>query len=289
MDARSERPATGYGSPEAGLGALRADQRKNAFPPGFLPLSRHGAPDMIPPAAVAPHAPEIQFKARFNSKQGVLSVNSQLASVVCVGLLAVVEVSAFAQVPGQMPAAQAPAAQAHSSGPATAVAVIDVGYVFKNHARFKSAMDKMKDEVMAAENGLKSERDRINGLMEQIKGFNVGTPEYKKLEAEIAKAQGDFNVNAQLQKKDFMDREAKVYLQVYTEIEKAVEQFAREHRIAVVHRFDGEPVDNSDRNQILRGITKPIVYLEPGIDITPDILKMLNGPAVAGAQQPRTR
>lgn len=216
-------------------------------------------------------------------------MKSQLASVVCVGLLAMVEVSAFAQVPGQMPAAQAPAAQAHSAGPVNAVAVIDVGYIFKNHAGFKSAMDRMKDEVMAAENGLKSERDRINGLMEQIKGFNVGTPEYKKLEAEIAKAQGDFNVNAQLQKKDFMEREAKVYLQVYGQIEKAVEQFAREHRIAVVHRFDGEPVDNSDRNQILRGITKPIVYLEPGIDITPDILKMLNGPAVAGAQAPRTR
>lgn len=216
-------------------------------------------------------------------------MKSQLASVVCVAVLAVVEVSAFAQVPGQAPVGQAPMAQGSLAGPANNVAVIDVGYVFKNHVRFKGAMDKMKDEVMAAENGLKAERDRINGLMEQIKGFNVGTPEYKKLEAEVAKAQGDFNVNAQLQKKDFMEREAKVYLQVYSEIEKAVEQFAREHRIALVHRFDGEPVDNSDRNQILRGITKPIVYLEPGIDITPDVLKMLNGPAVAGAVQPRTR
>jgi Skp family chaperone for outer membrane proteins len=216
-------------------------------------------------------------------------VKSQLAGVVCVAVLAVVEGSAFAQVAGQLPAAQVPAAQHHAAGPANNVAVIDVGYIFKNHTRFKGAMDKMKDEVMAAENGLKAERDRINGLMEQIKGFNVCTPEYKKLEAEVAKAQGDFNVNAQLQKKDFMEREAKVYLQVYSEIEKAVEQFAREHRIAVVHRFDGEPVDNSDRNQILRGITKPIVYLEPGIDITPDVLKMLNGPAVAGAAQPRTR
>ena len=215
-------------------------------------------------------------------------MKSQLAGVVCVAVLAVVEGSAFAQVAGQLPAAQVPAAQSHAAGPANNVAVIDVGYIFKNHTRFKGAMDKMKDEVMAAENGLKAERDRINGLMEQIKGFNVGTPEYKKLEAEVAKAQGDFNVNAQLQKKDFMEREAKVYLQVYSEIEKAVEQFAREHRIAVVHRFDGEPVDNSDRNQILRGITKPIVYLEPGID-TPDVLKMLNGPAVAGAAQPRTR
>ena len=124
--------------------------------------------------------------------------------------------------------AQAPAAApARPATPSAHVAVIDVGYIFKNHARFKQAMDKMKDEVMAAENGLKAERDRINGLMEQLKGFNVGTPEYKKLEAEAAKAQGEFSVNAQLQKKDFMDREAKVYLQVYTEIERAVSQFAR--------------------------------------------------------------
>ena len=215
----------------------------------------------------------------------------QLAAIL--GAVLAMPVAAHAQAPQRPAAAPAPAAPAAapSASAATHVAVIDVGYIFKNHARFKGAMDKMKEQVMAAETGLKTERDRINGMMEQIKGFNPGTPEFKKLEAEIAKAQGDFNVNAQLQKKEFMDQEAKVYLQVYTEVEKAVEQFAREHRIAIVHSFDGDPVDNSDRNQILRGITKPIVYLEPGIDITPDILKVLNTPVVAAhpAAQPRTR
>jgi hypothetical protein len=218
-------------------------------------------------------------------------VKWQLAAILCAVLA--MPVAAHAQAPQRAAAAPAPVAPAAvpSASAATHVAVIDVGYIFKNHARFKGAMDKMKEQVMAAETGLKTERDRINGMMEQIKGFNPGTPEFKKLEAEIAKAQGDFNVNAQLQKKEFMDQEAKVYLQVYTEVEKAVEQFAREHRIAIVHRFDGDPVDNSDRNQILRGITKPIVYIEPGIDITPDILKVLNTPAVAAqpAAQPRTR
>jgi outer membrane protein len=216
-----------------------------------------------------------------------------MAGILSVALVAFGAVLAQAQVPQQAPVAT----QTASSAPPSHVAVVDVGYIFKNHNRFKVAMDKMKDEVMAAENTLKTERDRITGMMEQIKGFNPGTPEFKKLESEIAKAQGDFNVDAQLQKKEFMDREAKVYLSVYTEVEKAVEQFAREHRIAIVHRFDGDPVDNSDRNQILRGITKPIVYIEPGIDITPDILKMLNAPVVAtqpaGTQpagtQPRTR
>lgn len=216
----------------------------------------------------------------------------QLAAILC-AILAV-PTAAHAQAPPRPavpPAAAAPAASSAASQ-ATHVAVIDVGYIFKNHARFKAAMDRMKEEVMAAENTLKADRDRINGMMEQIKGFNPGTPEFKKLEADVAKAQGDFNVDAQLQKKEFMEREAKVYLSVYSEVEKAVEQFAREHRIAIVHRFDGDPIDNSDRNQILRGITKPIVYLEPGIDITPDVLKMLNTPAVAtqpAATQPRTR
>jgi Skp family chaperone for outer membrane proteins len=211
-------------------------------------------------------------------------VKRQFASIVCAAVVGLAHVPAFAQAPVAVPQGQPQ--QVRPASPTSHVAVIDVGYIFKNHARFKAAMDKMKDEVMAAENALKGERDRINGLMEQLKGFNVGTPEYKKLEAEIAKAQGDFNVNAQLQKKDFMDREAKVYLQVYTEIERAVGQFARDHGIAAVFRFDGDPVDGGDRNQILRGITKPIVYYEGGNDITPDILKMLNGAAVADQTRP---
>jgi len=211
-------------------------------------------------------------------------VNVRMAVIATVAA-ALTSAPVFAQAP--IAPAAAPRA---ATAPAAHTAVIDIGYIFKNHARFKTAMDKMKDEVLAAENALKAERDRINGLMEQLKGFNVGTPEYKKLEAEVAKAQGDFNVNAQLQKKDFMDREAKVYMQVYAEIEQAVSQFARQHGIAVVHRFDGDPVDSSDRNRILGNITRPIVYHDPQVDITPDILRVLNASAVAGAptaQQPR--
>ena len=215
-------------------------------------------------------------------------MNVRLAMIAIASAAALVPAAASAQAPAPVAApAAAPRAAAAATGH---TAVIDVGYIFKNHARFKAAMDKMKDEVLAAENVLKAERDRINGMMEQLKGFNVGTPEYKKLEAEVAKAQGDFNVNAQLQKKDFMDREAKVYMQVYAEIEQAVSQFARQHGIAVVHRFDGDPVDSSDRNRILGNITRPIVYHDPQVDITPDILRVLNASAVAGAptaQQPR--
>jgi len=213
-------------------------------------------------------------------------VKRSLAGFAIAAVVALMSVPALAQVPGQAQIPGGPArAAAPAVTPASHVAVIDVGYIFKNHARFKAEMDKMKDQVLAAENGLKAERDRINGLMEKLKGFNPGTPEYRQLEGEVAKAQGDFSVNAQLQKKDFMDREATVYHQVYSEVERAVAQFAREKGIAVVHRFDGDPVDTTDRNRILGSITRPIVFYDPQIDITPDILQMLNGAAVAGAPQ----
>jgi Skp family chaperone for outer membrane proteins len=225
-------------------------------------------------------------------KQGVHSVNRQLTASILAAAVALVPLSASAQTPVApvQPRQPAAAPAARSAAPALQAAVVDVGYIFKNHARFKAEMDKMKDQVMAAENALKAEQERIKGLMDQLKGYNPGTPEYRKFEGDVAKAQGDFSVNAQLQKKDFMDREAKVYLQVYSEIERAVSQFARDHGIAVVHRFDGDPVDASDRNRILGSITKPIVYYDPQIDITPDILKMLNGASVATqpqAGQPR--
>ena len=215
----------------------------------------------------------------------------QLSAFTLAAAVALVQGSAFAQVPVR-PVQPAPAAAqpARSATPSAHVAVVDVGYIFKNHARFKAEMDKMKDQVMVAEQSLKAEQERIKGLIDQLKVYTPGTPEFRKFEGEVAKAQGDFSVNAQLQKKDFMDREAKVYLQVYNEIERAVSQFARDHGIAVVHRFDGDPVDPSDRNRILGSITKPIVYYDPQFDITPEILKMLNGANVAAqpqAGQPR--
>ena len=211
----------------------------------------------------------------------------QLSAFTLAAAVALVQGSAFAQAPVH-PVQPAPAAAqpARSANPAAHVAVVDVGYIFKNHARFKAEMDKMKDQVMNAENQLKAEQERIKGLMDQLKHYNPGTPEYRKFEGEVAKAQGDFSVNTQLQKKDFMEREAKVYLQVYNEIERAVSQFARDHGIAVVYRFDGDPVDANDRNRILGMITKPIVYYDSQVDITPDVLKMLNGANVAAQPQP---
>lgn len=222
---------------------------------------------------------------------------SVFGAVVCAALAGQVQAE---PVPGKasqaVEAAPAGATRTQAAGPATAVAVVDLGAVFKNHVGFQAAMEKLKNEVMASEITLGAEQDRIKGLMKQLKGFDSGTAEYKKLEADVATAVGDWSVTARLQKEAFYARQFQLHGQFYAEIEKAVEQYARANRITAVLRDKkvaaalrqpkAAPADNVGREQIREWIQNPVVYVAPveagrhdSSDITPEIIALVNGTA----------
>jgi Skp family chaperone for outer membrane proteins len=169
------------------------------------------------------------------------------------------------------------------SGQATGaarLALLDVGRIFKNHARFKGMMEAMKADVERAEKQVKTERDEINKLGEKLHEFHNGTIEYKQLEEELAKRQADLAVKVQLQKNEFLQREAKIYHNVYQEILQVTDYFAKQNRIDMVLRFNGEEVDVERPDSVLSFINKPVVWYDRGLDITNDILQNLNRGAV---------
>ena len=120
----------------------------------------------------------------------------------------------------------------------------------------------------------------MKAMVEQSKAYQPGTPEYKRIEADLTKKQADLQVQVNLQKKDFMEQEGKIYYAVSVEVEDAVKRLATKNNIALVLRFNGDQVDASNRDDILRNINKPIVFYDPRMDITPYILQDLNRSAV---------
>jgi Skp family chaperone for outer membrane proteins len=156
------------------------------------------------------------------------------------------------------------------------IAVVDIASIFKNYQKFKAQMDQMKLKVDAAENDIKKDQEACKQEMEQIKNYNAGSPDYKKLEADILKKQGDLNLKVKLQQKDFMEQEGRVYYGISREIDDAVRLLAARYNIVLVLRFTGDEVDPSDRNDILRGINKSIVYYDKQMDITAMVLGELN-------------
>lgn len=173
-----------------------------------------------------------------------------------------------------------PRASANPGHGAMPVALIDIGYIFKNNIRFKNAMDVLGKDIRATEDVLNKERMVIQKMMERLKDYKPSTPDFKHLEEDIAQKQADFQVKAQIQKREFQEREAALYFKTIQEINDAVKLYAESNQIGLVMKFNGDPIDSADRESVMRELNKPVMYYNRGIDITPFILTELNRGAV---------
>jgi Skp family chaperone for outer membrane proteins len=173
------------------------------------------------------------------------------------------------------------------------VAIIDLSYIFKNHARFKAMTEAMRADVLKAEEILKGRRTEIETLTKRLtdlgQDLRKDSPDYKALDADLTRKKIDLSTEVAQQKKEFLEKEAKIYYNVYTEVLDEVKFFAERNRISIVLRFNGDPITDSDPQEILKQLNKQVVYYNQGVDITPHILKAINarGPvgSVPGGQQ----
>jgi Skp family chaperone for outer membrane proteins len=195
-----------------------------------------------------------------------------LAAIVSVQLASLVT-PAVAQQAGS------PSANAAKFG----IAVVDVNYIFKNYSQFKTAMEGIKSDIQQAEVKLKASREGIQAKEAQARDYKPSSPEFKQLDEDLARLKADFNIKAGRTRKDFQEREAKVYYQTYLQVSSTVEHYAKQNNIGLVLKFNGDQINPDRPEAILKAINKPVVA-QNGIDITPDVLALLNrGGAPGGA------
>lgn len=181
-------------------------------------------------------------------------------------------VPAFGQ---QRPAAPAAAPVAASPG-GSSVAVIDLKYIFEHHSRFQAMRGELMKDVERVEASVKAKQEELRKMIEQLQGFRPGSPEYKQLEAQVANLKAQLQVDVQIQKKEFMEREAKIHYHIYTEVIDELKFYCERNGIQAVLRFNGDQVDPNDPQSILGELNKSVVFYNPAIDITPHILQSIN-------------
>ena len=189
---------------------------------------------------------------------------------------------------GSNAAAQAPAGQAARApiAPPT-VALLDINQVFKQHVLMKQQMDEMKTDVDRAEAWVKGEKETIGKMAEGLKQYRQGSPEYKKLEEDAAKRQADLSIKIQQQRRDFLQREARIYYSTYTAIQNEVNYYCASTGVSMVLRFSKEPADVDNPDSVLAFIQKPVVTYATNLDITDVIINQLNGRAAPVADRTR--
>ena len=160
------------------------------------------------------------------------------------------------------------------------VALVDIARVFEEHKRFNAAMDQMKNEAKSFEGEMTRERDAILKKRQQLANFKPGSNEYKRMEQEIAQRLAGLKVKVELKRKDFLEREARLYHDTYKLIVRAVGDTAARNNISLVLRFDSEQIEADNRAAIMKAVNRPVIF-QRQLDITNNVLQRLNGPSVS--------
>lgn len=171
---------------------------------------------------------------------------------------------------------QAPGAPQGHPQVISPVAILDLPYLFRNHKRFKEMDEVLKAEIAGAEGQFMTEQKAMKDLVAKLQELRPGTPEYKAAEEELAKRDADMQLRINIMKKNFAEKKAKNYFDVYQEVMRYVGYHAQQAGIVLVLNFNGDPVDGTNPQSVIQGLNSTVLYKHPGVDITPIILQMCN-------------
>lgn len=169
--------------------------------------------------------------------------------------------------------AQAPAAPSYQ---ATPVATLDMAYLFRNHVQYKQLDDALRAEIGAAEQTFVGEQKALQELSRRLGEYKPGTPEYKAIEEDLAKRDADLRLRGAIMQKNFGEKKAKNYYDVLQSVKNYVRHVANERGILLVVNFNGDEIDSSNPQSVVRGLSETVLYQHVSVDITPVILEYCN-------------
>ena len=174
------------------------------------------------------------------------------------------------------------------------VVVFDTAHFFKDYKLFNDLMTALKTDVQAAEQEMNLAKEAIDRRIQQLPQLKANpdcTPAmYKQEEEKITQDQADLAVRVRIQKKEFMEREASIYNQVFEALQTEVQQYANARQVDLVLRVDETKANLEDPRTIIQKVNNPVVWYRPNsyVDITNILLTEMNRryqPTVAGGGQ----
>lgn len=159
----------------------------------------------------------------------------------------------------------------------TTVALIDVKYVLEHHPGFRRAKEELAVDVKLAEALLALRKGSLQKLEKDRQAHKRGSDAYRQLDQLLASELAEYQVQAELGRKQFARQEAELYRVAYQQIRKAVDEHIAQHGISVVIRFDRSAAsDASEPEEVLAMLNRPIVAYDAAADITDEIVRRLS-------------
>jgi Skp family chaperone for outer membrane proteins len=179
---------------------------------------------------------------------------------------------------GQAPAAGQAAPAGPKTGPSS-IALVDVGYILKNHPNMNANMEAIKAEMTSAQEEIETRRTALLKDQESIgKTFEPDSPQFKQKQESLISAESKLRVDFMGKEKEFAEKQATVIFKSYQSINRAIEAVAKHYQYDIVLRYSKEQneMDPKKPQSVNFGVQRDVLFHNPGIDVTEIVLGVLN-------------
>lgn len=171
------------------------------------------------------------------------------------------------------------------AGPAPQIAVVDIITVFDKYNLFNERKAQWDSERERIEAEMQSLQSQLQAMASRARDFKPGTPEFSKLEQEVAVAEAEAKSKMTHKQREHLLRQGKMFYQSYTEVVEEIKFFAERNNILMVLRYNGSEIDQENAQELMAEMAEEVVYYNKQIDITDHIIAQLNSRRPARAPQ----
>ncbi len=159
----------------------------------------------------------------------------------------------------------------------TKVAVCRISDIFSKNQRNMDLKDEMEKQYQAFLAERQKRTAQMEDLNQQKGGYLEGKPEYKKISDQINRQAIEFQVWEQMQQNEFVTKQIAIMKTTYQQINDTIAEVAKERGIDIVLQFSPSKIDAPDPQEWHRQAQmRQVLYSEPDLDITADVLQRLD-------------
>jgi Skp family chaperone for outer membrane proteins len=166
------------------------------------------------------------------------------------------------------------------------IAIVDVNHLLKSHVRLKKQLADLAGEATLLQAKFESELKSLQKKAEGLKEMSAGSAEYNALESELVKLKAAMQADIELKRKEFVQREARLYYDAYQEIKGDIAKLAKGQHLAIVLNVNLDEINVDKPDEVARGITKQVVWFDESINLTPQMEKKYAAASPAASAEP---
>ena len=165
------------------------------------------------------------------------------------------------------------------------VALVNVDRILKDYKPLNDKLNPLKAEAKDFEGALQVRQAELETVGNQLRQVQPGSPDHQRLQIQLVKLQTDLQRFVTTGRQNLQNKEAKVYLTFFRQLDAEISKYAKAHGLKLVLRqYETSFDDGQSLPDVAKALNRTILY-EEGLDITDPILKALEGPSPAPGGQ----